>query len=161
MRGAIDIHMDAATSRVRSRKLRLCVRNAAGQLLSAAARRAAADGRRAVRIDGAGRRDRGACRSSSSMAKFRRSACASAASPIRPISTRIPRRKPAASSKGSTSGSSTRCATRRIPSHLSLDEALAWIERMRPRRADHHQSAHRPRLRGAQSAPAAPCRAGL
>ena len=44
-------------------------------------------------------------------------------------------RRACAFSKASTSGSSTRCATARIPRTFSLDEALAWIERLRPRRA--------------------------
>ena len=39
------------------------------------------------------------------------------------------------SSKGSTSGSSTRSAIAPHPSHFALDEALAEIEAMRPKRA--------------------------
>ena len=37
--------------------------------------------------------------------------------------------------RASRSGSWTRCATGRIPSHFSVEDALTWIERIRPRRA--------------------------
>ena len=44
---------------------------------------------------------------------------------------------------------------------LLLDDALAWIERLKPRRADPDQPACRPRLRGAAAQAAAARRAGL
>ena len=34
------------------------------------------------------------------------------------------------------------------PSHFSVNDALRWIERFKPKRAGHHQHAFRPRLRG-------------
>ena len=50
-----------------------------------------------------------------------------------------PERHPAGERGGAwqawTSGSSTRCATRRIPAISSLADALGWIERVKPRRA--------------------------
>ena len=48
--------------------------------------------------------------------------------------------------KASTSGSSMRCATSRIRRHLSVSEALDWIERLKPTPRDPDQPAHRPRL---------------
>ena len=61
-------------------------------------------------------------------------ACGSATSPIRPTSTPS-RRKACSSSKGSTLWIVDALRYKPHPSHFSVDEALAWIEKLRPRRA--------------------------
>ena len=41
------------------------------------------------------------------------------------------------------------------PSHFSVNDALAWIDRFKPKPRRHHQHAFRPGLRGAAAEPAA------
>ena len=87
-----------------------------------------------VTIDGAGRRRSRPCRSCRSTATSPRSASASATSPIPATSTSLPD-----ASLAALAGldvwivDALRYAPH--PSHFNLDEALDWIERLKPKRA--------------------------
>ena len=114
MRKRIDIHMDEATSAGRQARLRLYFRDAAGQPLSAAAQRTAPRRRdRPCAIDGPG--------GPIEALPFELEHGDIPALGLRFGGARLyarpqrhSRREACRSSKGSTSGSSTRCATRRI-----------------------------------------------
>ena len=127
-----------STSRPRAimhRALRLLLRDAARQRLSADRDRAPA------RAGPAGRRSTGRAAPITALPflqdhgdipslGFRFGGCRLFLRPERPAGRRAWRRWP-----GSMCGSSTRCATSRIRAISASTEALAWIERIKPRRA--------------------------
>ncbi len=134
MRGRVDLHMNEATSRALRREIFVYFRNAAGKLLSADRARKASDG-------GRGQRRR---RARAARSRRRPSISITATSPslgfrvgdlaYTPDLNGIP-----LASRRFLEGlevwivDALRYAPH--PSHFSLEEALAWIETMRPRRA--------------------------
>ena len=149
-----------ATSRMLHARFSYCFATAARQRISADRARAPHGGRRA----GHGRRGRAApsrpCRSSRSMATSPRSASASARSAYSCDLSGLP-----ADSVAALAGLDVWIVDalryKPHPSHFSVAEALAWIERLKPQARDPDQPAHRPRLRGVARAAAGACRAGL
>ena len=111
-RRRVDVYLDEPTSRGHRKPLRLLLRDAARQRLSADPDRAPADAGQAVTH----RRGRAAPIEALPVLQdhgdIPRSASASAASPI-PATSAACRRRACRRSRASTSGSSTRCATRR------------------------------------------------
>ena len=99
----------------------------------------------------AGRPDRRPCRSCRTTATSPRSASASAAWPI-PATSAACRPKASRRSPGLDVWIVDALRYKPHPSHFSVAEALAWIERLKPQARDPDQHARRPRLRGAARA---------
>ena len=130
----IDIHMDEPTSLIVRRAFSYVFRRLTAVPILPIATELRLTAGQALPHRGRGRARSRRCRSISTTARSARSAFASARSPIRLTSNAFPRRA-ARSSRGSTCGSSTRCAIARIRRISASTTRSAGIETMRPRRA--------------------------